>query len=35
LLSGKAAKRKRHLGKKVAVSRADRATIKKMLPYEF
>lgn len=35
LLSSKDAKRKRHLGKKVEVSRADRATVKKMLPYEF
>ncbi len=35
LLTGKAAKRKRHLGKKVTVSRADRKTVKKMLPYEF
>jgi large subunit ribosomal protein L35 len=35
LLAKKNAKRKRLLGKKAAVSRADRATIKKMLPYEF
>jgi large subunit ribosomal protein L35 len=35
LLSSKNAKRKRHLGKKVVVSRADRAAVKKMLPYEF
>jgi large subunit ribosomal protein L35 len=35
LLAKKKAKRKRTLGKKVVVSRADRAAIKKMLPYEF
>jgi len=35
LLAHKNSKRKRLLGKKVVVSRADRATIKKMLPYEF
>lgn len=35
LLAKKNAKRKRQLGKKVVVSRADRAAIKKMLPYEF
>jgi large subunit ribosomal protein L35 len=35
LLARKNAKRKRQLGKKVVVSRADRAAIKKMLPYEF
>jgi len=35
LLGTKDAKRKRRLGKKVVVSRADRAAVKKMLPYEF
>jgi large subunit ribosomal protein L35 len=35
LLGKKNAKRKRTLGKKVTVSRADRSTIKKMLPYAF
>jgi large subunit ribosomal protein L35 len=35
LLATKDAKRKRRLGKKVVVSRADRAAVKKMLPYEF
>jgi large subunit ribosomal protein L35 len=35
LLAKKNSKRKRLLGKKVVVSRADRAAIKKMLPYEF
>jgi ribosomal protein L35 len=35
LLAGKDASRKRRLGKKVVVSRADRAAVKKMLPYEF
>ena len=35
LLANKNSKRKRQLGKKVVVSRADRAAIKKMLPYEF
>lgn len=35
LLAKKRSKRKRRLGKKVVVSRADRATIKKMLPYGF
>jgi large subunit ribosomal protein L35 len=35
LLSTKDARRKRRLGKKVVVSRADLAAIKKMLPYEF
>jgi len=35
LLVTKDAKRKRRLGKKVVVSRADRAAVKKMLPYEF
>jgi ribosomal protein L35 len=34
-LGKKNAKRKRTLGKKVTVSRADRSTIKKMLPYAF
>ncbi len=35
ILTKKAAGRKRTLGKKAEVSRADRATVKKMLPYEF
>jgi large subunit ribosomal protein L35 len=35
LLAHKNTKRKRQLGKKVVVSRADRAMVKKMLPYEF
>jgi large subunit ribosomal protein L35 len=35
LLATKDARRKRRLGQKVVVSRADRATVKKMLPYEF
>jgi large subunit ribosomal protein L35 len=35
LLAKKNSKRKRLLGKKAVVSRADRATIKKMFPYEF
>lgn len=35
LLSSKDAKRKRRLGKKTEVSRADRKAVKKMLPYEF
>ena len=35
LLSSKDPRRKRTLGKKVVVSRADRAAVKKMLPYEF
>jgi large subunit ribosomal protein L35 len=35
ILTKKASKRKRHLGKKKIVSRADRATVKKMIPYEF
>ncbi|MGQ9673077.1 MAG: 50S ribosomal protein L35 [Candidatus Aminicenantales bacterium] len=35
LLAKKKAKRKRTLRKSVVVSRADRAAIKKMLPYEF
>ncbi|MBN2408436.1 MAG: 50S ribosomal protein L35 [Candidatus Aminicenantes bacterium] len=35
LLSSKDAKRKRRLGKKAEVSRADRTAVKKMLPYEF
>jgi large subunit ribosomal protein L35 len=35
ILTKKAAGRKRTLGKKAKVSRADRATVKKMLPYEF
>jgi large subunit ribosomal protein L35 len=35
LLAKKSSKRKRLLGKKVEVSRADRTIVKKMLPYEF
>ena len=35
LLATKDAGRKRRLRKKVVVSRADRAAVKKMLPYEF
>jgi ribosomal protein L35 len=35
LLALKNSKRKRQLGKKAAVSRADRGAVKKMLPYEF
>ncbi|MGB7297430.1 MAG: 50S ribosomal protein L35 [Candidatus Aminicenantales bacterium] len=35
LLTSKDAKRKRHLGKKAEVSRADQKAVKKMLPYEF
>lgn len=35
ILTKKASKRKRLLGKKVVVSHADRAAVKKMLPYEF
>lgn len=35
LLAAKDTKRKRQLGKKVTVSRADRKAVKKMLPYEF
>lgn len=35
LLTKKSSKRKRTLGKKIMISRADRKTIKKMLPYEF
>ena len=35
LLATKDARRKRRLGQKVVVSRADRAAVKKMLPYEF
>lgn len=35
LLAKKSAKRKRNLRKGVVVSRADRAAIKKMLPYDF
>jgi large subunit ribosomal protein L35 len=35
LLASKDARRKRRLGKKAVISRADRAAVKKMLPYEF
>jgi len=35
LLTKKASKRKRGLGQKAVVSRADRKTVKAMLPYEF
>ena len=35
ILTKKAAKRIRHLGKKEAVSDADKKVIKKLLPYEF
>lgn len=35
ILTKKSANRKRELGRKAEVSRADRATVKKMLPYEF
>jgi len=35
ILTKKASKRKRLLGKKEVVSPADRASVKKMLPYEF
>jgi large subunit ribosomal protein L35 len=35
ILTKKASKRKRQLGKKETISRADRAAVKKMLPYEF
>ena len=35
ILTTKSAKRKRTLGRKALVSKADRAAIKKMLPYEF
>ncbi|MFQ6069384.1 MAG: 50S ribosomal protein L35 [Candidatus Aminicenantales bacterium] len=35
ILTKKSAKRKRGLGKKSHVSRADRGRIKEMLPYDF
>jgi large subunit ribosomal protein L35 len=35
ILTKKASKRKRNLGQKGLVSRADRKSVKKMLPYEF
>ena len=35
ILTTKSAKRKRTLGRKALVSKADRATVKRMLPYEF
>ncbi len=35
ILTSKSAKRKRALGRKALVSKADRAAVKKMLPYEF
>jgi large subunit ribosomal protein L35 len=35
ILTKKTAKRKRLLGQKAVVSKADRAIIKKMLPYAF
>ncbi len=35
LLAKKSPRRKRNLRKSVEISRADRATIRKMLPYEF
>ena len=35
ILTKKASKRKRNLGRKAVVSRADRRTVKAMLPYEF
>ena len=35
ILTKKAAKRKRQLGKTSAASTADRRTVKAMLPYEF
>lgn len=35
LLATKDARRKRRLGQKAVISRADRAAVKKMLPYEF
>ncbi|OGD19807.1 MAG: 50S ribosomal protein L35 [Candidatus Aminicenantes bacterium RBG_13_59_9] len=35
ILTTKSAKRKRALGRKALVSKADRAAVKKMLPYEF
>lgn len=35
LLTKKSAKRKRNLGKKDSISKADRGRIKDMLPYDF
>ncbi|MGB9005123.1 MAG: 50S ribosomal protein L35 [Candidatus Aminicenantales bacterium] len=35
ILTKKSSKRKRKLGKRAVVSRADRKTVKAMLPYEF
>jgi large subunit ribosomal protein L35 len=35
ILTKKASKRKRNLGRKAAVSRADIRTIRTMLPYDF
>jgi len=35
ILTKKASKRKRNLGRKAVVSRADRKAVKSMLPYEF
>jgi large subunit ribosomal protein L35 len=34
ILTKKAAKRKRHLGKKAVVSAADRRAVRSMLPYD-
>lgn len=35
ILTKKASKRKRRLGKRVVLSRADRKSVKALLPYEF
>jgi large subunit ribosomal protein L35 len=35
ILTPKSAKRKRLLGKRAVVSKADRAAVKSMLPYDF
>ena len=35
ILTKKSSKRKRNLGQKAVVSRADRKAVKSMLPYEF
>ncbi|MGQ9470958.1 MAG: 50S ribosomal protein L35 [Candidatus Aminicenantales bacterium] len=35
LLTGKSTRRTRRLKKKALISKADRATVKKMLPYAF
>jgi large subunit ribosomal protein L35 len=35
ILTKKASKRKRHLGKKAVASAADRKAVKTMLPYDF